>query len=206
MYSSFPSELAAILPLFLLILGICLVAWGLAITDYVLRGLAILKLSAKQGVPNGWLGFIPIVNNYQLGALAGEIEFGKKKVKNTGVWLLVLPIAFGVVTAIGSFIIMVLPLTFRMTVLEQTPHFSPDMILAPMMSFTIGILIYTLLLVAAQVIVYLFRGLALHKIFARYADGQRPVFYVILSVFVPLAESILLFKQRKKPLLDEETA
>jgi len=195
------NEIAAVLPVLLFTLGICLVAWGLQITNYILRGIAIWKMSANRGIAYGGLGFVPIVNRYQLGKLAGEIEFGKKKVKNTGVWLLVLPIALGAVAVIGMILIMV-PYTFRMIALDQYPYVSPEMIASPLIGFTVGIVLFTLVMIFAQAILYLFRGLALHRVFSLYHGGQRPVFYTILAIFIPLAESILLFKSRNKPLLD----
>jgi hypothetical protein len=70
------------------------------------------------------------------------------------------------------------------------------------MSLLIGMVIFVLIMMVAQVVWYLVRYLALHKIFSQYSTGQRPVFYLILSMFVPMAGSILLFMHSKRPLLD----
>jgi len=99
-------------------------------------------------------------------------------------------------------IIIMIPYIINMISLSQHAY-SPEAILDPTMTYLVSVMIFSFVMVFAQVIVYLFRGLALHKIFSRYNAGQKPVFYVIISLFVPLAESILLFMHRNKPLLME---
>ena len=203
-YSEASEILNILLPLLItLFIVVALLYVGL-IVNYILRGVGILKLSKKLGVPNGWLGFIPIASEYQLGALAGNIELGKKRVKNPGVWLVVLPFILA-----GTFLLVYIPMIIWMIVQSATmpldAYGSPDP--AQMVSFLSGFIIFVLVFVVvvyvAQIFLYLFRYLVMHKIFSKFETGQRPVFYMILSMFVPFAEAILLLKQSGKPVLPE---
>ena len=188
-----------IMPLIAVYLVIIFAALGCGIANYVFRGAAIYTMSANRGISNGWLGFIPYAHNYQLGKLAGEIELGNKKVKKTGVWLLVMPLIYGFIF-IAGYIATMLP--FFITIFSFGEEPSPEQVMSAMPAFMIGLFIFVLILIVAQVFLYLFRYLALHKIFSLYSGGQKPVFYLILSLFVPLAQAILLFKHRNRPLLE----
>jgi len=68
----------------------------------------------------------------------------------------------------------------------------------------ISVLIFAAIILVAQIFLYLFKYLALHKIFPQYSKGQKPVYYLILAMFVPCAEEILLFRHRNRPLLPPE--
>jgi len=189
-----------VLPMFFFLLVFYFVLLGVGVTSYVLQGIAIMKMSQNRGIPNGFLGFIPYANIYQLGRVAGEVEIGKKKMKNTGVWLLVLPIAFAIVMTIGMLIIMV-PFIVQSVSLGYHNAYPEEFLAGPFMAFFVSLMIFTVVMVLVEAVLYVFQGLVFHKIFSRYADGQKPVYYTLLSLFVPLAFSILLFKFKDKPLL-----
>jgi len=187
-----------VLILYLCIIGSIVI---LGFINYVLRGIAIYRMSVNRGIENGWLGFIPYAYNYQLGQLSGEIELGSKKIKNTGIWLLVMPIIYGFVFSAGYAVTMV-SFFFRVFSLGRNPM--PEEVFKIIPTFIISMIIFVLILLAAQVFLYLFKYLALHKIFSQYNTGQKPVFYLILSMFVPMAEPILLFMHSNKPLINRQ--
>ena len=171
----------------------------LGIMQYILRGIAIYKMSANRGLSNGWLGFIPFIHNYQLGKIAGEIEFGNKKVKNTGAWLLIMPIIYNFVCIIGYVIIMI-PYFFNLFALS--PNAGPEHVLGMIKALVFSLILYSLAVLTAQIFFCLFKYLALHKVFLQYNIGQKPVFYMIIAMFVPYAEAILLFMHRNRQMLE----
>jgi len=214
MYSAYSAEafsssvetaeaLQHIMPVFIVLGVIMFVSMAVGLVNYILRGLAINKMSKARGLDNGWLGFIPIAHKYQLGKVAGTIEYGNKKVKNVGLWLILAPMIYGAVFTIG-YVISLFPFIFSMVALGNDP--APEAVIAPMMTFISIFTIFILIMVVAQVFVMLFKYLALHKIFSDYNRGQKPVYYLILAMFIPLAESILLFKNSNKPLLAATSA
>ena len=184
--SSVQSEFYEILPFLFVIYGIMIVI-GLA--NYIISGIGILKISANHGKPHGWLGFIPIANRYQIGAVSGELEFSKRRMKSTGLWMVLIPMITSVVFSvfyIGLFVYIfigamsfdyssVSPFLFLMEI--------TGVVFAAILLMSVGTTIYT--------IIYL---MALFKIFSAHYSGPRSVFYMLLSTFIPLAAGILLIK------------
>jgi len=204
---SVESELAEVLsvlgPLFAILGVIYSLLFLVALVSYILQGLAILNMSRARGLENGWLGFIPIARNWQLGKIAHEIEIGNKKITNPGLWLVLAPIIFFLVFII-SYAALILPFVFSIASIAETA--APEAIAGPLSFFTIGMFFFVLIIIAAEVFWYLFLFLSLHKIFSQYEKGQKPVFYLILAMFVPLALPIILFMLSKRPLLPKATA
>jgi len=174
----------------------------LGIVMYILRGMAIYRMSQARGLKNGWLGFIPYVMYYQLGSIAGEIELGNKKIKNTGLWLLLMPILYGAVLFI-SYLIMLIPIVAKIISLGDNPTSEEVLSIIPIM--LVAIFIVAIIATVAQLFLYLFNYLALHKIFSQYSGGQKPVYYLIIAIFIPYADTILLFRHRNRPLLPTNT-
>ncbi|MCL2707006.1 MAG: hypothetical protein FWE97_02425 [Dehalococcoidia bacterium] len=170
---------------------------AIGIVMHILRGLAIYKMSAARGIKNGWLGFIPCACDFQLGQLAGEIEFGNKRIKNTGLWLLLMPIICAAAIFIGYLIILLF--SIRIILLGSSPVSEEFTSAMPLM--IILCIVYVIILIVTQVFLCLLRGLALHKIFSRYSNGQKLAFYLIIALFVPYAEHILLYKNSMRPSL-----
>lgn len=52
---------------------------GLAV--YILYGVAFYRMADKLGIPNGWMGFVPIANVYLLGKIADADEIAPKHAK-----------------------------------------------------------------------------------------------------------------------------
>jgi hypothetical protein len=186
--------------IFLVVISILFAVLGILL--YILKGLAIYRMSQTRGIGNGWLGFIPYASEYQLGQLAGEIELGNKKIKNTGLWLLLLPMVSSAVLGI-AYLIMFLPLIIKMSSLGDNP--TNEEIYSVVSILVISLCVVVLVAYVVQILINLFRCLALHKIFSRYSTGQKPVFYLLLAMLVPFAEEILLFRHRKRPLLVTNT-
>jgi len=188
--------------IFLGVLWIGLIVGG--ILNYVFRGVGILKMSQNRGISGGALGFVPIAHRYQLGKLAGNIEFGNKKINNPGLWEVLLPIILGAVATL-SYIAIFVWFFVRIFALEATGAINdPAAMYGMMNTFFVWLILWIAIVTVANVILMLFKGLILHRIFALYVGGQKPVFYLILALFVPLAESILLFKLRNKPVVNSD--
>ena len=193
-------ELEMLMPVLIFFLFI----WGvfilLGILNYILRGIAIYKMSETRGIQYGWLGFVPYVYNYQFGQIAGEIELGSKKIKKPGLWLLFMPIIYSFVSSIGYMLVMV-PYFINIFSLSTDNEIMPEKIVGSVIILMIGIFVFSLIMIVANVFLYLFKYLVLHKIFSQYSVGQKPVFYMIIAMFIPLAESVLLFMHSKRPML-----
>jgi hypothetical protein len=173
--------------------------FAVAIASYVLLGIAILNMSNARGLPNGWLGFVPLANMYQLGQISGDIEIAGFKVKHTGIWLAIAPLLMNVVS---SFLAMFLMLPFMLSMIPLAESTSPDAFIAPMV-LSIGSIVAVILLVAVvQLFWYFFLYSVYHRIYLQYVGRQKALLYVVLSIFVPLALQIIMFKLSKEPILE----
>ena len=61
---------------FLVIFYAMMFVFGIAM--YVMEGVSTLRMAKKTGVPNGWMGFVPVANVYLLGRIA-DAGTGKRK-------------------------------------------------------------------------------------------------------------------------------
>ena len=190
-----------LLPIVIFYIAVFGVALVLSLTEYLLRGFALYQMSKARGLQYEWLGFVPYLHRYQYGQVAGEIDIGSIHVKNTGVWLAILPFIYNLLFGVGYFGVFVLA-SLRMTPLIIDP--SASAIASYLISVFIMTLLFMFVMLVAQVFWILFKYIALFRIFTQYHPGSQAVFYLILSMFIPLAESILLFTHRNKPLLPIE--
>jgi len=185
-------------PIFAFVIIFYFALLAITLIGYILQGLAINNMSKARGLQNGWFGFIPYLRDWQLGQIAGEIEIGNKKITNTGLWLVLAPIIYGFVIMMG---VLIMYVPFLISVISAVEADAPEAMFGAMTYLMVGFWIFVLVLTVAQVFYFLVIYLAYHKIFTQYATGQKPVFYLIIAMFVPLGFPILLFRLSKRPML-----
>ena len=78
---------------------IYLVLLAYVITNYVIRAIGLHRIAKNSGVENAWLAWIPLADLYLLGKVTGDVSLGNRKLKNTSLWLLLVPIIGGVISA-----------------------------------------------------------------------------------------------------------
>ena len=71
MFGAIDPEFNSIVPT---LVGIYAVIFGIAllvgIAYYIMYGIALLRMAKRAGVKHGWLGFVPIADNWLLGRLS----------------------------------------------------------------------------------------------------------------------------------------
>ena len=77
-YDIFETQDAALGGMMAFLVIFCVIMFALAIGMYVMEGIAMLRMAKKTGVPNGWMGFVPVTNVYLLGRIA-DAGTGKRK-------------------------------------------------------------------------------------------------------------------------------
>lgn len=194
-----------ILPFMMLFFGI----YGLliigALVSYIMRGFGIMQLSRTLGLSNGWLGFIPIGRDYQLGRMAGDIELGSRRVTNPGLWMALLPVVVnGIFSVIYSGMIFG---TFATLIGEASDSFYyhdyyEDRMLPGMTRFLAGFIFLFLFVYAGSIFINLFRLMVMGRVYGYFYTGQRPLFYLVLSAFVPFAAAVLMMKTSKQPVIN----
>lgn len=184
-----------------LIVFLGLMAFSLA--EYIFGSFGLYTIAKRLGREYPWLAFIPFARTYLHGELAGNIPLKKKTVKNPGVWMLALPF---IVAAISGIVFSVLFTgfigTFSIAVTSSMENGSVadlETAIGAMSGFFIGMLLFSLIVAALDIIVRVLRILVNHQIFMRFTTKNMSIVHAVLCVLVPLYEAICLFVMRKKP-------
>ena len=197
MYES--NGLAVILLIYLLVLGVIGIA---ALAAYILQGVGMYTLGKNRGMKYPWLAFIPYARVYYQGELCGPLAFKDRRMDNPGIWLLVIPIASGVITGIFTAIVWggVLVNIVRMAnqaINSYYPFYnmfsgfgSGIMLLA-----LLGLGLFTL---AASAVQKTLTVLVNRQIYKRYTDGNYAVMHAVLGIFVPLYTAVYFFIIRNR--------
>jgi len=176
----------------LVVFAYYIVVFLVAIVNYVLTSLAIHKLGKRRGISNPWLAWIPIASSYAIGAIVDEYDgrFGfKKRWAKTLLSLGITEIAV-LVGMVGTIIVM----SFAMLGIESSS--SSDLGMASVIIVLIMMAFYFVLLFV--VMAYMICGtICIYKIFESTVP-EKSLKYMILSIVIPFAGCILLFKCRNQ--------
>ena len=72
----------------IIITSIALTA-GLLVSLFILQGVGIYAMATKQGVKNRALAFIPFLNIWYIGKLAGDCHFFGQRIKRAGMYAMI---------------------------------------------------------------------------------------------------------------------
>ena len=94
------SLFTALMYIYLIILTVIVI---FALASYIFHSVGMYTIGKRMGREYAWLAFIPFARDYFHGELAGAIPLKSRKIKNPGIWNLVLPIIYtNVLDGIGA--------------------------------------------------------------------------------------------------------
>lgn len=70
------------------------VGLALFLIELILGGIGIYKIAKKAGIAHPYLGFIPFVNTWYAGKIAGEARFFGQKMKRAGLYAMIIEILY----------------------------------------------------------------------------------------------------------------
>ena len=182
--------LEAIAAIYLIILAMVVI---FALVGYIFHSIGLYTIGKRMGREYPWLAFIPYAREYFRGERAGEITLKDKKIKNPGIWNLVIPIISSVL--MGIFVVLIM-LVAGLGAAAQAVSGSGLGVAA-----ILGILMYTVLLVAAVALSAAQMALTVlidKQILERFTKGNMPTVHAVLSVAVPLYEAFCFFVMRNR--------
>ncbi|MDD6237478.1 MAG: hypothetical protein PUB00_08880, partial [Clostridiales bacterium] len=184
-------EVFAIMAPVFVIMFLVIAAIGLVI--YILRAIALTRLSQNRGFSNPWIGWIPFCGGYAIGRISDDINIKRGKMSNHRKILLGTNIAVGVLELLGFGIMFPGTVSLFQHGLSFETYNMDRMIAVP---FLAG---YLLLMIGCIVaIVYaVFNYIALYNIFKDYAPNNA-VLYLVLSLLVGGSDTVILFIIRNK--------
>ena len=189
-YSSGISDslLSALLSIYLIVLTLILI---FTLVSYIFHSVGLYTIGKRMGKAHPWLAFIPFARDYFHGELAGEIRLKDRSVKNPGIWNLVLPIAFSVVSG------AVLGLLILAAVLGMAGGGVGIGIMMLIMMY-----VFLVLLTVAYSAVYMTLRILINiQIYERFTTHNMGIVHAVLSAAVPLYEAVCLFVMRNREFM-----
>ncbi len=191
-YDMSNSVFAALMSIYLIIFMVALIFW---IVEYVLFAIGLYTIAKRMGRNYPWLAFIPFARKYLHGELAGTIELKTRKIKNPGVWKLVLPIIAGAAFSLFMIILMVaLGIGTFMAVGSYGYGISGGTIMLAVVLLLIAAVVSVLYQAVYKVLCVLINI----QIYDRFTTHNMGIVHAVLSAVVPLYEAFCLFVMRHK--------
>lgn len=163
--------------------------------SYFLKGAGLYTLGKRRGLPNAWLAFIPYGRMYFQGELCGEQRFGKRTIKNVGLWILLGNVALGVASGLILFVCYAFSFMKMIGVREYYSDMGnmSMMMLRFLGAVFVGYFLILLLNLIVGGLISGLRGLMNIRIYERYTDRNLAVIHAVAGIFIPLYEAIYLF-------------
>ena len=191
-YDMSNSVFVALMSIYLIIFMVALIFW---IVEYVFFAIGLYTIAKRMGRNYPWLAFIPFARKYLHGELAGTIELKTRKIKNPGVWKLVLPIIAGAAFSLFMIILMVaLGIGTFMAVGSYGYGISGGTIMLAVVLLLIAAVVSVLYQAVAKVLCVLINI----QIYDRFTTHNMGIVHAVLSAVVPLYEAFCLFVMRHK--------
>lgn len=191
-YDMSNSVFAALMSIYLIIFMVALIFW---IVEYVFFAIGLYTIAKRMGRNYLWLAFIPFARKYLHGELAGTIELKTRKIKNPGVWKLVLPIIAGAAFSLFMIILMVaLGIGTFMAVGSYGYGISGGTIMLAVVLLLIAAVVSVLYQAVYKVLCVLINI----QIYDRFTTHNMGIVHAVLSAVVPLYEAFCLFVMRHK--------
>lgn len=171
----------------------------LALVAYILKGIGLLKICDGLGLDCGWMGFLPIFEDYQLGAIAE-----KEKPSSGTKWSIIL-LVISILTFVSSFaggITLSLSGLFPFLNYSGSELTVREIFGALFNPAMLGIWgITSLIPLAYRVLRYVCIG----KMYQMYLPGK-VAGMLVLTILLPISYPFIVFAIRKKMPIDPSTA
>lgn len=172
-----------------------LFSFGLSIAVYVFRSLGVYTIAKRRALKNPWMAWVPVVDYWLLGSISDQYQYVVKgRVKNKRKALLVLNIIlWACVIAIYVLLGVMLVQAFTLESLPSVDHTDLFSILGP----TTAMMGISLVMSGISIAVMVIRYIALYDLFYS-CDPDSSIAYLLLSIFLSVAQPLFLFLCRKK--------
>ncbi|MBQ2667551.1 MAG: hypothetical protein IJF56_02845 [Clostridia bacterium] len=172
-------------------------ALGAGIASYVLQALGLYTLADRRRLPNPWMAWIPYANYWLIGGIVDDYEATRGIKRKWRVVLLVLTlIVFASVILMYVFMFVFLFGTV-MTVTSGAPYMDDEAVVASVLSTVLPMYLFMIPMALAATALQFCYMICIYKIYESTVP-EKAVKYLLLSLLVPMAQSICLFKCRKK--------
>ncbi|EJW91877.1 hypothetical protein, membrane, partial [gut metagenome] len=141
-----------------------------------------------------WMAFVPFARTYLRGELSGDIYLKRQKLKNPGLWLVVMPIVYGVISCSIMLVCFICAIFGSSVMINAGGTSQVGSVL--MIVWIVPLLIISIIYTAAMNVLNV---LVDYQIYRLYMPIHFAVVHAVLGIFVPLYRGIYLFLIRNKP-------
>ena len=191
MYTYYSGEehfLRIILMIYFFIIIAGLVA---GIVKYILKSIGLYRIARNRNMDNAWLAWVPYARTYLQGEISGAVSFGRQKIKNPGLWMILIPLVSG-------FVIIILNAMIIFSVITDNMYYVSE-VTSLISGFLVCLVVLVgLLAAAAGIAVKVLKVFVNRQIFEALTSESMALFHAVASVFVPLYEDICFFVLRDK--------
>ena len=185
-----------IIVLVMTFLSIYIIAYMAA---YLCKGVGLYTMAKRENISCPWLAFIPAVRLYIQGELCGDITLGKRKVRDIGIWLVVLPFLYRIISNIvcvfAVFSVMALGLSYKG--MTGYSRFLGSLGFSAAILLGIAVIIVIMILAALYKVIYI---LVNQKIFGKYTSETMKTVHAVLGALIPLYEAVIFLVLRNRSL------
>lgn len=150
-------------------------------------------MAANRNHPSPWMAFVPFARTYLRGELSGDIYLKKRSVKNPGLLLVLMPIAYSVIVSCLLLVCFMFAIFGASVMINGGVEAVVSVLL---FAFAIPVLVIS---IVYQAVMSVLNVLVDYQIYSRYMPLHLAVIHAVLGIFVPLYRGIYLFYIRKTP-------
>lgn len=164
-----------------------------AAVEYIFLGMGLYRMAANRNHPSPWMAFVPFARTYLRGELSGDIYLKKRSVKNPGLLLVLMPIAYSVIVSCLLLVCFMFAIFGASVMINGGVETVVSVLL---FAFAIPVLVIS---IVYQAVMSVLNVLVDYQIYSRYMPLHLAVIHAVLGIFVPLYRGIYLFYIRKTP-------
>ena len=168
----------------------------MSIAVYIFTALSLYSIAKRREIRHPWMAWVPVVNCWLLGSIADQYRYvAKGETKNKRKVLLILNIISTVLVIV--FFVMFFAVMFGLVMEVTTFSMDEEELLMSVMGSLGGMMVMILPLCAVSIAYSIIYYMALYDIYES-CDPSNKVLYLVVGIFVGIAQAIFLFICRNK--------
>ena len=168
----------------------------MSIAIYIFTALSLYTIAKRRDIRRPWMAWVPVVNAWLLGSIADQYRYvAKGETKNKRKVLLILQIVSTVLVIV--FFVMFFVMMFDLVMEVTTFSMDEEELLMSVMGSLGGMMAMILPLCAVSIAYSIIYYMALYDIYESCDPGNK-VLYLVVGIFVGIAQAIFLFICRNK--------
>ena len=187
--------------LYYVLLGLTFAAW---VAVFVLQGLGIYRMAKNRGIKKRALAFIPFVNLWYMGKLAGTCSFYGQKIKRAGLYTMLVQIISSVLSILQMVGLVYLMTKYGALLLNDNGQLNQSIIYGTFDNFIFSFIDISGLILLILAVVYCFMmNILMSGIYKQYAPGSYRMLG-LLTLICPPSRGIVMFVMRNRKAIDYE--